>query len=298
MIIIRFFKNTILNQWLFLFFLLILLPRAAPAQEPYDYFAPLQDRLIKDGFDEKMIKSLYARSRVKFDTRAVSLYFVHQESNVDYDQYSGKTLIKRARQYMKKYRTTLSGAEKLYGVDKTVITAIILVETQFGRLLGSSNVLNTLSTMAALFDGHVRDILWEQVSDTPELTRKIFNQKSNAKAEWAYEELKAFLYHAILEDFDPVKIRGSFAGAMGIAQFMPSNIFYLAKDGNEDGRIDLFNHADAIYSIAFYLVHHGWKPGLSKKEAAKVIYHYNHSEQYVNTILKISSILKGKKRKK
>ena len=62
-------------------------------------------------------------------------------------------------------------------------------------------------------------------------------------------------------------------------------------DGNGDGRIDLFEDADAIHSIASYLKKHGWRPNQSRKGAFKVIYHYNHSKYYVNTILKIMDLL-------
>ena len=106
---------------------------------------------------------------------------------------------------------------------------------------------------------------------------------------------KAFLNHVSQEGYDPVGINGSFAGAMGISQFMPSNIPELAKDGNGDGRIDLFDHADAIASIAYFLKRHGWRPGIDRAKAEKVIYHYNHSDRYVEAVLKISEILKGVK---
>jgi len=78
---------------------------------------------------------------------------------------------------------------------------------------------------------------------------------------------------------------------LGIAQFMPSSILSFAKDGDGDGSVDLFNHADAIISIATYLGHYGWHTGIDRKDAYKVIYHYNHSKYYVNTILKISELL-------
>ena len=257
------------------------------------YFGSLQERLIKDGFEAHTIRNIYGRPEVTFETRGISLYFVHQESNVRYHQYTEAGQIKRAKKYMQAYQEQLQYAEQTYGVDKQVITAIILVETQLGKLMGNRSVLNTLSTMAALFDPQVRDLLWEKISDTPKLTRKVYDRKAKKRSEWAYRELRAFLYHVELEGYDPVAINGSFAGAMGIAQFMPSNIFELAKDGNSDGRINLFDHADAIASIAHYLKRHGWYSGISRNEAEKVIFHYNHSEQYVNTILEISDLLKG-----
>jgi membrane-bound lytic murein transglycosylase B len=257
------------------------------------YFETLQLKLIADGFDEPTIRNLYARPEVKFESNGISVYFVHHESKVDYDQYTDARLIRRAKTYMQRHAAAFAAAEQTYGVDREVITAIILVETQLGGLLGSRSVLNTLSTMAALSDAAVRDRLWLEVADTPELTRSRFDEKSLQKSRWAYRELKAFLRHAGQEGFDPVAVNGSFAGAMGIAQFMPSNIDQLAQDGNGDGRIDLFDDADAIASIAYYLQKHGWRPGIDRKKAERVVYHYNHSERYVSAILAISDLLKG-----
>lgn len=279
-------------------FLILIAMTHTPAQSfetegNSNYFDSLQEKLVNDGFDEYEIKALYIRPEVSFETKGVSLFFMHSEGRLDYDQYTVKQQIKKARRYMKKYNKELSQTEKIFGVDKEVITAIILIETQCGTLLGNRYVLNTLSTLAALFDLQVRGMLWQEISDIPELTRHKFEKKADKKSKWAYGELKAFLDHTIIEGVDPVEIKGSYAGAMGISQFMPSNISKLAKDGNNDGRIDLFNHADAIASTAFFLKHHGWQQGISSKKARKVVYHYNHSERYVDTVLKISELLEG-----
>ena len=267
----------------------------AMAADNFNYFASLQQRLIDDGFDKAMIRQIYSRPEVTFETKGISLYFVHHESKVHYEQYTDKQLIKRARAYMKTYEGALADARSTYDVDPEVVTAIILIETQFGKLLGNRSVINTLSTMASLFDPEVREHLWQKISNTPELDRVTYDEKADIKAKWAYRELKAFLNHVSQEGYDPVGINGSFAGAMGISQFMPSNIPELAKDGNGDGRIDLFDHADAIASIAYFLKRHGWRPGIDRAKAEKVIYHYNHSDRYVEAVLKISEILKGVK---
>ena len=278
----------------FLFFIIIFTPaRGSETTVNNNYFESLQEKLITDGFDEYEIKAIYIRPEVSFETRGVSLFFMHSEDRLDYNQYTVKQQIKKARRYMANYNEELSQAEKVYGVDKEVITAIILIETQCGTLLGTRSILNTLSTMASLFDLQVREMLWQEISDIPELTRHKFEKKAERKSRWAYRELTAFLNYVIREGIDPVEVNGSYAGAMGISQFMPSNIPALAKDGNNDGRIDLFDHADAIASIAFFLKRHGWKPGISKNKAQKVIHHYNHSDQYVDAVLKISKLLKG-----
>jgi len=81
---------------------------------------------------------------------------------------------------------------------------------------------------------------------------------------------------------------------MGIAQFMPTNILAFAKDGDNNESINIFHHSDAITSIANFLKHYGWYPGIDGKKAYNVIYYYNHSRQYVDTILKVSALLKSK----
>jgi membrane-bound lytic murein transglycosylase B len=154
--------------------------------------------------------------------------------------------------------------------------------------------LNTLSTIAALADPDVRDMFWKNVSKSKGVTRKKMEKGAERNTTWAYNELKAFLNYTAQVNMDPTAVPGSYSGAMGIAQFMPSNVIIFARDGDGDGRIDVFNHADAIPSIASYLKHYGWYPGIDRKKAYKVIYHYNHSSQYVKTILKVSDLLKSK----
>ena len=138
-----------------------------------------------------------------------------------------------------------------------------------------------------------REYLWKQLPKDRRFERSQYDQKADQKAEWAYRELKAFLTYTAQHDIDTVSIKGSYAGALGIAQFMPSNILAYGQDGDGDGRIDLFNDADAIISIANYLKHYGWKPGLKRDQAYKVVYHYNHSKYYVDAILKIADLLEG-----
>ena len=281
-----FFCVLILNTTLFI-------PVVESAEETVSYFESLQQKLIKDGFDEARIKSLYKRPEVNFETKGVSLFLVHREARLNYDQFTTQSQIRKASAYMEKYKTDFARVEKQYGVSKEIITAVILVETQLGDMVGGPFVLNTLSSMASLADVEVRNQFWRKVSSSSQLTREKYEKWVGKKSKWAYSELKAYLKYTDREKMDPAKIPGSYAGAMGIPQFMPSNIRPLAKDGNNDGRIDLFNHADAITSVANYLKHYGWHPGIDGKNAYKVLLRYNYSKYYANTIIKISKLLKG-----
>jgi membrane-bound lytic murein transglycosylase B len=257
------------------------------------YFGQLQKKLIADGFNAQKIKRLYGRPEVFFETDGATLLFTYSEAKVDYDQFANDWSIRKAKKYMQQHRKELARVEKAYGVDRRVITAILLVETGLGTSMGTRSTLNTLSTLAALADPKVRSVFYEKIPQGRRIGRKKFEKTAKKRSRWAYGELKAFLKYAHREGLDPAQIPGSFAGAMGLAQFMPSSILAYGRDGNNDGSVDLLNHADSMASIANFLKRHGWRPGISRKKAEKVIHHYNHSEYYVKTILKISTRLES-----
>jgi membrane-bound lytic murein transglycosylase B len=281
----------------FFFILLFCLSFGLPyavAQETQkgDEFAKLSQRLIQDGFNPEKINTLFSNEQVVFTPSGVSLFFIHSESSLDYDQFLDSKPIKKAHGYMETHKESLALAEKSYGVDKTIITAILLVETRLGGYLGKRTVINTLSTMASLTDEDLKERIWNSIPDNKKPKREKFEKKVKRRSEWGYKELKALIKYSTREKIAPESIKGSYAGAMGISQFMPSNALTLAKDGNDDGQVDLFNHADAIFSVANYLKHHGWKPGIPRQRQHEVLFRYNHSNYYVDTLLKISDKLK------
>ena len=255
-------------------------------------FISLQARLAQEGFDPVMLKTLFQKPDVHFEPRTMSLFFMHSEARVNYDQFLSQESLQKARKYIQDHLLDLDSAEKNFGVNKEVITAIMLVETRLGTYLGNSSILNTLSSLAAMKDSGLRDVVWNSIQEDRRPSRSAFEEKADAKSAWAFQELKAYLKYTGREKIDPTTIIGSYAGAMGISQFMPSNILTYGRDGNQDGKIDLFNPSDAIASIANYLKSFGWKPGISYEAAFDVVYHYNHSKVYVTTILKIADQLK------
>ena len=286
--------NTVSLKKILLPLLIILLcicPGVSAQTEPA-YFEGVQKRLAEDGFNPDEIKTLYQIETVRFDNDGVSRYFVHQEGKLNYDQFTQKEPIQKAMDYMGVHAEIFDRVSADSGVDQEVITAILLVETRLGKYFGSGSILNTLSTMASLKEPWVLEAFWEKVPSKRRLERAAFEKKAASKSEWAYKELKALLNYTDRENMAPEKIIGSYAGAMGIAQFMPSNALSLAVDGNRDGRVDLFDHSDAIASVANYLKRYGWKPGIDGDAAQKAIMHYNHSTYYANTVLKIMELLK------
>jgi len=273
-----------------------LIPPAVSAQQLAEMdtvFESLQKQLVSDGFDKDKIGAIYRNSEVSFNSKGISRFLTYREAKLNYDQFVSSRSIGNAKAYMKTYEAELKQAEEAYGVDPEVITAIILVETRLGTGTGNSSVISMLSSMAALQDPKIRETFWKEVSQNHEVERKRYDKWVSRKSKWAYQELKSLLEYTEREKMDPVTIRGSFAGAVGISQFMPSNILFYAQDGDGDGSVDLFCHADAIASVANYLKRNGWHPGIEREKAYKVVWSYNHSSYYVETILKISDKLKG-----
>jgi membrane-bound lytic murein transglycosylase B len=276
----------------FIFFIIISSPLSAEEIKQGNEFNALIQKLIHDGFEKNKIEQLFSNDNVFFNPEGVSRFFIHTESSLDYDQFVSKKSIANALKYMDVHQDALNRAQKIYGVDKTIITAILLVETRLGTYLGKRTVINTLSTMAALTDEALQKRIWDSIPDKKKPKKEDFIKKVKQRSKWGYEELKALIKFSEKEKIAPEDIKGSYAGAMGISQFMPSNALRLARDGNRDGKIDLFIHADAIFSVANYLTYHGWKSGISRQRQHEVLFTYNHSNYYVDTLLKISDKLK------
>jgi membrane-bound lytic murein transglycosylase B len=266
---------------------------AAAAQGKNDHFAGLRQRLVSEGFSAEAIDALYGRPEVFLDADGVSRFFVHSEAKLNYDQFSTPESILKAQRYLEENRAALTEAEKTYGVDPRVITAILLVESRLGTVGGNRSCLNILSTLAALTDPAVQEAFWRILPRERRITREQFDERVRKRAEWGYRELKALLRYAAREGIDPASLTSSYAGAVGYAQFMPTNILAYAQDGDQNGVIDLFTHADAIASIANYLKRHGWQPGITREKAEKAIHAYNPSSYYVQAILTVADLLKG-----
>lgn len=138
---------------------------------------------------------------------------------------------------------TLARAEARYGVPPEIIVGIVGVETIYGRNMGSFRVIDALATLAF---------------DFPEAHPRAAERQAFFRG-----ELESFLSTESRTAEDPMAPLGSYAGAMGMPQFMPSSIAKYAVDFDGDGRIDLVhNPADVIGSVANYFKAFGWQPGM------------------------------------
>ncbi len=149
-------------------------------------------------------------------------------------QFLDERRIAKGVAFARRYRAALDRAGREYGVPPGYILGILAVETNFGEVLGRDRILDALTTLG--FDYARRSAFFQG-------------------------ELEQFLLMARQERLDPARPRGSFAGAMGLGQFMPSSFRKWAVDFNGDGRRDLWHPEDAIGSIAHYFASHGWQAG-------------------------------------
>lgn len=146
--------------------------------------------------------------------------------------------------FWKKQEQTLKKAQKIYGVPPEIIVAIIGVETKYGLQLGNYRVIDSLSTLAF---------------------------QNTTRADFFRMELSQFLIYCRDNDIKPLRVYGSYAGAFGIPQFMPSSVITYAVSSKKNGKINLMHNADdAILSVANFLNAHGWKKGRPIATRARV----------------------------
>ena len=117
-------------------------------------------------------------------------------------------------------------------------------------------------------------------------------RRAKKKAHWGYEQLKVLLRIFEREGIDPFALEGSWAGAFGLPQFIPTSYWDYAVDGDGDRQVDLFNEDDAIFSIGSYLNRFGWRESAPPEKKRKAIRRYNNSGLYVDTVLAAAEKLK------
>jgi membrane-bound lytic murein transglycosylase B len=209
---------------------------AGYAQRP-DVKAFIAELVAEDHFDRAALTRIFAQARYQpAIVAAMQRPFVEPPKWFEYaPRFLSPSRIGGGAVYWNDHAKELARAEDRYGVPAEIIVAIIGVETFYGRNVGSHRALDALTTLAF---------------DYPR------------RAAFFRGELKQFLHLARDLGISPLQPKGSFAGALGLPQFMPGSYRNYAVDFDGDGRVDLWgSHADVAGSVANYLARHDWQRG-------------------------------------
>lgn len=250
---------------------------------------PLLGSLERMGFEREEIYKVFYDQRLRKLDRVISINAISPDSPEIYAQFTSPFAIRLARRFMRRHWRELHRVDLEYGVPKQFITAILLVETQFGKARLPYRVLEVFTSLAVESRPDSVQRHYERLKPRhPEIEKEWLASRLMNKAEFAMRELVAVLSMFKQNLQHLYEVRGSYAGAIGIPQFLPSSYLQWAVDGNGDGRVDLNNLSDAMPSVGNFLRYHGWKPQAPFKEKWKAIWEYNHSTNYVRTIYEVA----------
>lgn len=215
----------------------VVFSQPAPYSERREVQAFIQDLVERHGFIEAEL--VYLFSRVRRADQVIEAIERPAEKTRAWPEYRAPFMEERriadGIAFWRSHRSALARAERAYGVPPEVIVAIIGVETFYGRNTGRWRVVDALTTLAF---------------DYP------------ARASFFRAELESYLLFVRDGNLDVFAMRGSYAGAMGLPQFMPSSARRYAIDFDKDGAVDLRRSpTDAIGSVGNYLKQHGWRKG-------------------------------------
>ncbi len=233
-------------------------PAATPNNEVKDeagfnaYVAALKQEALQRGYPKKLVNQVF--SSLKYHPHVVKADKGQPEFVETLDTYLPKRVnewrIKQARLAYKKYQPELQQLSKQYGVPGRFIIALWGLESSFGKITGNYSVPSSLATLA--YEGRREEFFRTEFFLALDILRE---------------------GHISLKD-----MKGSWAGAMGHTQFMPSAFVKYAQDGDGDGHKDIWtNRRDAFASIANYLKTEGWRPGENWGRQVKLPENFDYS---------------------
>ena len=219
------------------------------------------DQLTANGFSRKQAEAF-------FENRGLKEYPQKEIAprKIDWDAFVANIVsresVKRGTKFLSRNHVALSVAEARFGVPKEALSALVRVETNFGKNTGKYVTFNVFYTQLV---------------------------QSEAEARWkrAADNLVSLATYCKRLRKNCFRIKGSYGGAIGFSQFLPHTLEMLGADGNGDGKVDVFQWPDAIFSAANFLVEHGWHT--DKTEALGK--YYGSPEGYPRAVLAYADAL-------
>lgn len=293
-------------------------PTAQPAQPAYPSYQgqytngtipsawlPLYQRLRADGMDGpdlpmlfaamgtptqdpmgRKIKELYTRAFAPKPKPAPPTAQPSRPKPTVYPGVITPANVEKCRAFLEANKAAFDYSERTFGVPREIAVSLLFVETRLGAFLGKEKAFYTLASMASSRRPSDISLYMAQLPGSSAPDRQSWiQQRMEQRSDWAYKELVALLQNIRSASEDALSLPGSIYGAIGLCQFMPSNISHYGADGNGDGVVNLFTVPDAAASLSNYLAKHGWNKAPTRAQKHKVIKTYNRIDIYANTIL-------------
>ncbi len=212
-------------------------------------------------------------------------------------QVSGDA-VAEVRTFLEKNKSAFDQVEKSTGVSREAISSLLYIETRHGGNKGSFHVasvfLHLVQADRPSVIRYLKARLPHYTNHYDNKTQAKISKRAKTKADWALAELKA-LAQMFKRDAHLVKgLKGSFSGAFGMAQFIPSSYTSLARPLKKGQVADLSKPGDAIASVAHYLQVSGWKR-TQKRSHKRALMRYNNSEDYAKAILSLAGRASAKR---
>ncbi len=187
--------------------------------------------------------------------------------------------------FVRTHQDLLSRTEKTTQVEREAIVGILMWESKLGTITGDYRAFNVF-TSQFLFIDDANQVALSRAEEKGALSEAKQQARVERIRERALKNLGALVRQCKTRNMDPLEVKGSWAGALGFPQFMPQSLQW-AQDGDDDGRIDLFDMDDSIASIGRYLNAHGYAA-----DRQKAVWGYNHEAAYVEGVLAFADALK------
>lgn len=271
---------------------------SAHSKEPKTDWTYVESKLKKAGLSRAYIRALQKNYESKHFATVLKLNLLLflVTSNYHGVQVTEEG-VKNVQTFLEKNEKVFTKVEREYGVPRRVIASLLWIETRHGENQGSFHVASAYLHLLQAERKPVLTYLQNKAIDFNDKVtakqRKEIKKRTKTKAEWALKELKALEQLYKKNSKLAISLRGSFSGAFGLPQFLPSSYQHWARSNQKGGVADLYKPSDAICSVGNYLKQHGWK-WKKEKTHIKALMKYNNSRDYAEAILKLAERSKAK----
>lgn len=254
----------------------------------------LRQCLRRADFSESTIDSLALAER-SFLPRAIEINLHTTNSADPYQKFFEDSVITRLAGFLVDQDSLLRAAEQIWGVPPRITGAILMIETRLGAYTGKWNLVDLnlslqLARLNRVIEQNADSALARELraggSAERNALRARISKRAVSRATRSLGELQAF-WDVYGGSPDWHLQAGSWAGALGLCQFMPSSLKAYGRDGDGDGAVNLFHLPDAVASMGNYLKQNGWKAGVPPEKQRRVLRRYNHSDAYVDTVIRL-----------